>query len=71
MIAILQKKITRIRKITGRSIEERSEVINKREEVGHFEINTVVGKRERGPCLLVLTDRKSRFELIWLRSQDM
>lgn len=52
-------------------IEERSEVINKREEVGHFEIDTVVGKRERGLCLLVLTDRKSRFELIRLRSQDM
>ena len=66
-----RKRTTRIREITGRLIEERSEVINKREEVGHFEIDTVVGKRERGLCLLVLTDRKSRFELIRLRSQDM
>ena len=66
-----RKRTTRIREITGRLIEERSEVINKREEVGHFEIDTVVGKRERGLCLLVLTDRKSRFELIRLKSQDM
>ena len=55
-----------IRKKKGRSIDERSEVINNREEVGHFEIDTVIGVRESSPCLLVLTDRKTRFEIVRL-----
>lgn len=59
-------RIKEIRKKKGRSIDERSEVINNREEVGHFEIDTVIGVRESSPCLLVLTDRKTRFEIVRL-----
>lgn len=54
----------RIRKIGGMSIEKRSELINKREELGHWEMDTVIGKRGTKACLLVLTERVSRKEII-------
>ena len=41
-----RKIIKRIRKAGGRSIEERAEFINNREELGHWEMDTVVGTRE-------------------------
>ena len=50
----------------GKSIEERPKEINNREEVGHYEINTVILRKEKGQCLLTLTDRKSRYEIIRL-----
>lgn len=53
-----------IRKKGGRSIEERAQSINAREELGHIEMDTVVGKQGSSSCLLVLTDRKSRLEII-------
>lgn len=55
----------RIKKIGGKSIELRSEIINKREELGHWEMDTVVGKRGTKSCLLVLTERVSRKEIIY------
>lgn len=54
----------RIRKIGGKSIEERSEITNKREECGHWEMDTVIGKRNSKECLLVLTERKIRKQII-------
>lgn len=59
-----RKIIKRIRKAGGRSIEERAEFINNREELGHWEMDTVVGTRESKNCLLVLTERKSRKQII-------
>lgn len=48
----------------GLSIEQRSKEINKRISYGHWEMDTVVsGKKGKG-CLLVLTERKSRYEII-------
>lgn len=50
----------------GTSIEERPKEILKREEYGHWEMDCVVGKRKgKGPVLLVLTERKTRKELIF------
>ena len=46
----------RIKKNGGRSIEERSERIETREELGHWEMDTVVGKKGSKACLLVLTE---------------
>lgn len=46
----------------GRSIEERPPDIEKREEYGHWEMDCVVGKGKA--CLLVLTERKKREEII-------
>lgn len=50
----------------GKSIDERPEYINDRSEAGHFEIDTVILTREKNQCLLTLTDRKSRYEIIRL-----
>ena len=48
-----------------RSIEERSAEVETREDVGFWEMDTVVGK-SAGPsrCLLVLTERKTRYEIV-------
>ncbi|MGM0123237.1 hypothetical protein IGI37_000867 [Enterococcus sp. AZ194] len=62
-----KKHIRKNKKVLGRSIEERPIHIEDRQEFGHFEIDTVIGKR--GGCettLLTLTERKSRFEIIRL-----
>ena len=54
------------RELTARkSISGRPSAANTREEVGHWEMDTVVGGKEAGPeVLLVLTERRSRFEII-------
>ena len=53
-------------KSAGKSIEERPESINKRENIGDFEIDTVIQTRAQNECLLTLTDRKSRYQIIRL-----
>jgi IS30 family transposase len=57
----------RIRKVAlnntkGRSIEERPSEVDKREEYGNWEMDCVVGSGNA--CLLVLTERKYREEII-------
>lgn len=49
--------------LKGRSIEERLESIESREERGHWEMDCVIGKD--AACLLVMTERTSRKELIF------
>ena len=49
----------------GRSIEERTEEINERQEEGHWEQDTVVGKPGTKACLLVMTERKKNLELVF------
>ena len=60
------KKIKRQRRANaGTSIEKRPEQINTREEFGHWEMDTVKGKRGVSKkSLLVLTERKTRKEII-------
>lgn len=53
-------------KPAGKSIEERPTSINKRENSGDFEIDTVIQTRAKNECLLTLTDRKSRYQIIRL-----
>ncbi|HEV4873576.1 TPA: IS30 family transposase [Streptococcus pneumoniae] len=53
-------------KPAGQSIEQRSEAINLRLENEHYEIDTVLLTRAKNYCLLVLTDRKSRHQIIRL-----
>lgn len=49
----------------GKSIEERPMEILKREEYGHWELDTVIGSRGKGKaCLLVFTERATRTEII-------
>lgn len=46
-------------------IEDRSEVVNTRQEPGHWEMDCVCGKSGTIPALLVLTERVTRYELIF------
>ena len=51
--------------IRGQSIEERPAVVNDRLETGHWEMDLVVSGKGRGTaCLLTLTERVSRREII-------
>lgn len=52
------------KRVFGTSIDERPEKINSREEFGHWEIDTVVGKRSGDGVLLTMTERKTRAEII-------
>ena len=50
----------------GTSIEKRPEEINKREEFGHWEMDSVMGKQGKSKeSLLVLTERKTRGEKVY------
>ena len=63
----LKPKKARIRKhkrILGQSIEQRPEDVQMRETFGHWEIDTVVGKRSNDSVLLTITERKTRKEIL-------
>ncbi|MBO5356462.1 MAG: IS30 family transposase [Clostridia bacterium] len=49
----------------GTSIEKRPKYIEERKEFGHWELDTVVGKRKKGEVLFVLTERMTRYEIIY------
>ena len=53
------------RKVLGKSIEERPSTVDDRTEFGHWEIDTVVGKRAKEAALLTLTERQTRREIIY------
>lgn len=54
------------RKRAGKGIEQRPEGIEEREEFGHWEMDSVVGSRGHSRnTLLVLTERKTRNEIIF------
>lgn len=56
---------------SGVSIEKRPEKIKTREEFGHWEMDTVIGKKgESKHSLLVLTERKTRMEIICLLTSN-
>ncbi len=61
-------KIQRVhRPPAGTSIEDRPNKIMNRDEFGHWEMDTVIGKRGKSKhSLLVLTERKTRKELIFI-----
>ena len=48
------------------SIENRPEIVNNRTIFGHFELDTVISKRNgKHDCLLTITERKTRYEMIF------
>lgn len=62
------KKVKKMRKrrSAGESIAQRPEEIEKREEFGHWEMDSVMGKQGVSKkCLVVLTERMTRKELIF------
>ena len=50
--------------IRGRSIEDRPKEVEDRSTSGHWEMDLVLGGRSAKSCLLVLTERSSRREII-------
>jgi transposase, IS30 family len=56
---------TALNNTKSRSIEERTEDINKREVKGHWEMDCVVSSRGSKSALLVLTERKTRISNIF------
>ncbi len=59
------KRTRKHKKILGTSISKRPEEINNRSEFGHWEIDTVIGKKSKDePILMTLTERKTRKEII-------
>lgn len=57
-------KVKKRTRVLGESIEKRPAHIETREEFGHWEMDLVIGNRKRGKVLLVLTERKTRKEII-------
>lgn len=45
-------------------IEQRPEIVETRSRYGDWEVDTVIGKQTRGPVLVTLVERKSRFLLV-------
>lgn len=54
------------KRIMGQSIEQRPEEVQQRQTFGHWEIDTVIGKRSNDSVVLTLTERKTRHELLFL-----
>ena len=61
-----KQRVIQPKRPLGLSIEQRPESINSRSEYGHWEIDTVLLTKEKGECLLTLTERKTRLEIIRL-----
>ena len=62
------KKVKRLqaRAAAGTSIEKHPEEVNSREELGHWEMDSVIGHRGKSKnTLLVLTERKTRDKIIF------
>ena len=59
------KKVRAKRVSAGTSIEKRPKYIEERKEFGHWELDTVIGKRKKGEVLFVLTERMTRYEIIF------
>lgn len=58
-------KVRPIKTVKGVSIEKRDESIENREEFGHWEMDTVKGSKGTSYSMLVLTERKTRYEMIF------
>lgn len=48
----------------GKSIEKRDPSVLLRKDFGHWEMDTMIGKKSNSKTVLVLTERKTRFEII-------
>lgn len=63
---VTKGKARRNKKIHGMSIDERPKTVELRREFGHWEIDTVIGKKQADePVLLTLVERKTNFELLF------
>lgn len=61
-----ERKNIALKNSKGNSIENRPKHIDTREDIGHWEMDTVYSGHGKGKdCLLVLTERKTRYEEIY------
>ena len=61
-----ERKNIALKNIKGNSIENRPKHIDTRKDMGHWEMDTVYSGHGKGKdCLLVLTERKTRYEEIY------
>jgi len=64
------KKVRENKKNLGRSIEERPETVQLRTEFGHWEIDTVLGrKNESEPVVITLVERMTR-NALWFKARN-
>ena len=65
-----KKKIRENKRKLGNSIEERPYEIDNREEFGHWEIDSVIGRKNEGESqVMTIVERKLR-ESIWIKVRD-
>lgn len=65
--SLKNSRVRKHKKHLGTSIDERPDHINNRTEFGHWEIDTVIGKKNKSDAvLLTMTERKTRKEIIRL-----
>lgn len=65
-----RKKKVQKRTNAGKSIEERPKEVLERKELGHWEMDSVVGGQGKSKqAFLVLTERKTRFEIVELMKE--
>ena len=63
-------KVRENKRILGTSIEERPENVESRTEFGHWESDTVIGKKDEGePCVLTLVERMTRM-CLWVKAKN-
>jgi len=64
------KKSRENKRNLGASIDERPEIVDLRTEFGHWEADTVVGKKDEGePCVLTLVERMTRMSF-WIKAEN-
>ena len=64
------KKVRKNKKNLGKSIEERPEDVELREEFGHWEIDSVIGKKkDTEPVVMTIIERKLRMSL-WIKVKN-
>lgn len=64
------KRVREHKKKLGTSIEERPESVELREEFGHWEIDSVIGKKsEKEPAIMTVVERKVRMSL-WIKVKN-
>jgi len=63
-LRLKKKRVVKRKKILGKSITERPKEVENRLEFGHWEMDTVVGKREKSSVLLTLTERCTGMEIL-------
>lgn len=64
------EKVRESKRNFGTSIDERPEIVRFRTEFGHWEIDTVLGKKcEDEPCVLTLVERMTRM-CLWIKAEN-